>query len=218
MSGIESGEVLDLSVLSPAEREVLDVAIQGLSVRDIAQRLSLTEATIRSHLSATYSKLGVSGRVELLARMNGAASPDQNRYPDYRNQPGPQSAGGRPSAPIVSRRVFVTGVIAASALFVALVAGLVLTVVPALSMSSRIVGNSGGLVTKVSHEWLRPPWVAGSDEFRVYLAGGVADSQGQYVACHIVRPSLAGSQFENTPFSVYDQSGNVVADDRTPCP
>jgi DNA-binding CsgD family transcriptional regulator len=65
---------LDMSLLSPREGEVLDVALQGLSARQIAERLSLTEATVRSHLSATYSKLGVSGRVELLARMNGPAA------------------------------------------------------------------------------------------------------------------------------------------------
>jgi DNA-binding CsgD family transcriptional regulator len=219
MSGIESGEVLDLSVLSPAESEVLDVAVQGLSVRDIAQRLSLTEATIRSHLSAIYSKLGVSGRVELLARMNGAAYPDQTRDPGHRDRPEAQVASDRPSTPIVSHRVLLPGAIAASVLCVALVAGLVMAVAPALGMSTKIYSNSHGLVNRVDHEWFDMPWVAGSnDEFRVYMAAGVADSQGQYVACRVVRPSLEGSQFENTPFRVYDASGKLVADDRTPCP
>ena len=74
MTEAQFAQNLDLSLLSPREGEVLDVAVQGLSVRDIAERLSLTEATVRSHLSATYSKLGVSGRVELLARMNGSAA------------------------------------------------------------------------------------------------------------------------------------------------
>jgi DNA-binding CsgD family transcriptional regulator len=73
MREAQFGQDLDLSLLSPREGEVLDVAIEGLSVRRIAERLCLTEATVRSHLSATYSKLGVSGRVELLARLNGEA-------------------------------------------------------------------------------------------------------------------------------------------------
>jgi DNA-binding CsgD family transcriptional regulator len=68
-------------MLSPREAEVLDVAVQGLPARDIAERLSLTEATVRSHLSAAYSKLGVSGRVELLARMHQAAAGDRGRHP-----------------------------------------------------------------------------------------------------------------------------------------
>lgn len=65
----------ELSTLSPREREVLDAALEGLSARAIARRLSLTEATVRSHLSAIYSKFEVAGRVELLARLNGKASP-----------------------------------------------------------------------------------------------------------------------------------------------
>jgi DNA-binding CsgD family transcriptional regulator len=73
MREAQFGQDLDLSLLSRREGEVLDVAIEGLSVRHIAERLCLTEATVRSHLSATYSKLGVSGRVELLARLNGEA-------------------------------------------------------------------------------------------------------------------------------------------------
>jgi DNA-binding CsgD family transcriptional regulator len=64
----------DLSLLSRREREVLDAAQEGLSARAIADRFSLTEATVRSHLSAIYSKLGVAGRVELLARLNGQAA------------------------------------------------------------------------------------------------------------------------------------------------
>jgi len=57
-----------LSALSAREREILDVALEGYSAREMARRLCLSEATIRSHLSAIYSKLGVRGRVELLAR------------------------------------------------------------------------------------------------------------------------------------------------------
>ncbi len=65
----ETASKLDVSLLSPREREVLEAALEGGSARDIALRLSVTEATIRSHLAAIYSKLGVSGRVELLARL-----------------------------------------------------------------------------------------------------------------------------------------------------
>jgi len=61
----------DVSTLSEREREVLALALDGLSAQAIADRMSLTEATVRSHLSRIYSKLGVAGRVELLAQMNG---------------------------------------------------------------------------------------------------------------------------------------------------
>jgi len=59
---------LDVSVLSPAERRVLEQALQGRTARDIAGRLVLTEATVRSHLSHIYAKLGVAGQVELMGR------------------------------------------------------------------------------------------------------------------------------------------------------
>lgn len=74
MSETEPVEGPNLPLLSPREREVLDAAVEGLSARDMARRLSLSEATVRSHLSAIYSKLGVSGRIELLARLKGAVA------------------------------------------------------------------------------------------------------------------------------------------------
>ncbi len=63
--------------LSEREGEVLDLALTGLAARSIAARLSLTEATVRSHLSRIYAKLGVGGQVELLAQMNGAVVRDR---------------------------------------------------------------------------------------------------------------------------------------------
>ena len=66
---------VDPAALSEREQEVLELALTGLSARAIADRLTLTEATIRSHLARIYAKLGVGGRVELLASFRGQ-SPD----------------------------------------------------------------------------------------------------------------------------------------------
>lgn len=63
--------IAKLSVLTPAEQAVLDQALTGVPARQIAERLSLSEATVRSHLSSIYVKLGVSGRVALLANFRG---------------------------------------------------------------------------------------------------------------------------------------------------
>ena len=60
-----------LSALTPAEQAVLDQALTGVTAREIAEHLSLSEATVRSHLSSIYVKLGVSGRVALLAHFRG---------------------------------------------------------------------------------------------------------------------------------------------------
>lgn len=67
---MRAGHLPNVSTLSEREREVLALALDGLSARAIAEHLSLTEATVRSHLSRIYSKLGVAGRVELLAQMS----------------------------------------------------------------------------------------------------------------------------------------------------
>ena len=66
--------IAKLSALSPAEQAVLDQALTGVTAREIAERLSLSEATVRSHLSSIYVKLGVSGRVALLAHFRGSVT------------------------------------------------------------------------------------------------------------------------------------------------
>ena len=64
--------IAKLSALTPAEQAVLDQALTGVTAREIAEHLSLSEATVRSHLSSIYVKLGVSGRVALLAHFRGS--------------------------------------------------------------------------------------------------------------------------------------------------
>jgi DNA-binding CsgD family transcriptional regulator len=64
-----------LSALTPAEQAVLDQALTGVTAREIAEYLSLSEATVRSHLSSIYVKLGVSGRVALLAHFRPGEAP-----------------------------------------------------------------------------------------------------------------------------------------------
>jgi NarL family two-component system response regulator LiaR len=50
--------------MTPAEVVVLQALTAGGSNRELAQRLNLSEKTVRNHLSNVYSKLGVSGRAE----------------------------------------------------------------------------------------------------------------------------------------------------------
>lgn len=54
--------------LTPRESEVLRLAAQGLAVRGISERLFISEATTRSHLSGIYRKLGVSTRSQAVLR------------------------------------------------------------------------------------------------------------------------------------------------------
>ena len=53
--------------LTPMERQVADLAIGGLSNAEIAERLFIGRETVKTHLSNTYTKIGVANRVQLVA-------------------------------------------------------------------------------------------------------------------------------------------------------
>ena len=50
--------------LTGREREVLAASLNGASIADIATQLSLSEGTVRNHLSIAIQKLGVHNRME----------------------------------------------------------------------------------------------------------------------------------------------------------
>jgi two-component system response regulator DesR len=50
--------------LTNQERKVLATALPGISIREIARLLSLSEGTVRNHLSAAMQKVGAHNRME----------------------------------------------------------------------------------------------------------------------------------------------------------
>ena len=52
--------------LTPRERQVVALAITGLTAREVAERLFIGERTVETHLANIYAKLGVHSRMELL--------------------------------------------------------------------------------------------------------------------------------------------------------
>ncbi|MDD3651331.1 response regulator transcription factor [Immundisolibacter sp.] len=70
-AGDDSG---GLDALTPREREIALLVGKGVSNKAIAQRLDITERTVKAHLGAVFSKLGVTGRLQLALRV--AARPD----------------------------------------------------------------------------------------------------------------------------------------------
>lgn len=58
-----------IEYLTSSEREVLDQLARGLTTREIAQMRHNSEATIKSHLTAIYRKLGARNRVEAIAHL-----------------------------------------------------------------------------------------------------------------------------------------------------
>jgi non-specific serine/threonine protein kinase len=55
------------SPLSPREREVAALAAEGLTNRQIAERLVVGDRTVEAHISNSLAKLGLSSRVQLAA-------------------------------------------------------------------------------------------------------------------------------------------------------
>jgi DNA-binding CsgD family transcriptional regulator len=53
--------------LTTAEREVVRLAVDGLTNPEIGARLFMSRSTVKTHLSHVYGKLGVSNRTELAA-------------------------------------------------------------------------------------------------------------------------------------------------------
>jgi DNA-binding NarL/FixJ family response regulator len=59
-----------ISSLTRREREVLHYMAQALDNRQIAKRIFVNEQSVRNYISSIYTKLDVSGRMELLRKLN----------------------------------------------------------------------------------------------------------------------------------------------------
>jgi DNA-binding NarL/FixJ family response regulator len=90
MSFLDTGD----SPLSARELDVVRCVAEGLSNREIAQRLTLREHTVKNYLFRIFDKLGVSSRVEVvLYALNGHAANGQ-RVPKNGAGAGPERAAG----------------------------------------------------------------------------------------------------------------------------
>jgi DNA-binding NarL/FixJ family response regulator len=79
--GPSTSRALDpaLGQLTPRELEVLGLLARGLSNSDIGQRLFVSEATTKTHVSNVLSKLGIRDRVQavIFAYENGVVVPGE---------------------------------------------------------------------------------------------------------------------------------------------
>ncbi len=75
-------------LLSRREQEVVRCVAEGLSNREIAQRLGLTEHTVKNYLFRIFDKLGVSKRVEVvLYAYSMGNTPEAMPLPEVTTQP-----------------------------------------------------------------------------------------------------------------------------------
>ncbi|MCB1889979.1 MAG: response regulator transcription factor [Rhodocyclaceae bacterium] len=70
--GAPSGD--SLSALTPRERAVAMEVSKGATNKEVARRLGITERTVKAHLAATFEKLGVRDRLELVIRVRESAT------------------------------------------------------------------------------------------------------------------------------------------------
>lgn len=57
--------------LTPTEAEVAALAAKGLANPEITEKLLMGRATVKTHLSSAYAKLGVKNRTELAVFVAG---------------------------------------------------------------------------------------------------------------------------------------------------
>jgi two-component system nitrate/nitrite response regulator NarL len=83
-----------LNLLSKRECEVVQCLVQGLTNREIAERMGLSPHTVKNYLFRVFDKLGVSNRTELLfMTLSQGGSAEESAAPD----PGATAPDGIPS-------------------------------------------------------------------------------------------------------------------------
>lgn len=52
--------------LSPRETEILDWTIEGLTAREVARKMAISESTVKTHIRHAIAKLGVHSKLQLI--------------------------------------------------------------------------------------------------------------------------------------------------------
>ncbi len=60
-----------ISTLSQRERQVILLAVDGLTTEEMARNLQVSPSTIKAHLLKIYRKLGIKKRVQLVRFIDG---------------------------------------------------------------------------------------------------------------------------------------------------
>jgi len=71
-----------MSLLSKRELQIVRCLAEGLTNREIAERLKLSQHTVKNYLFRVFDKLGVSSRVELLFMTLSQAAPNRSAWPE----------------------------------------------------------------------------------------------------------------------------------------
>jgi DNA-binding NarL/FixJ family response regulator len=95
-------KVKGVALLSARETDVVRCLVEGLTNREIAQRLKLTEHTVKNYLFRIFEKLGVSSRVEVVLYALGQRGPQPSSSSSNSNtrRAGGAAVSARAAVPI----------------------------------------------------------------------------------------------------------------------
>ncbi len=57
------------NILTPREKEIFTLLIDNYNTKDIAEKLNISEKTVRNHISNVMQKLGVNGRASAVVEL-----------------------------------------------------------------------------------------------------------------------------------------------------
>jgi non-specific serine/threonine protein kinase len=83
-----SGKRRQHTILSQREEEVLRLVAEGLTNKEIARQLIVTENTVKTHVTSLFNKLGVDSRARAVA-----VAANEGRLDGSRGMPGPATDG-----------------------------------------------------------------------------------------------------------------------------
>ena len=55
---------MNKNILTKREKEVFDLLVTGLTTKEIANELKISDKTVRNHISNAIQKIGVKGRAQ----------------------------------------------------------------------------------------------------------------------------------------------------------
>lgn len=61
--------VMDKYILTKREKEIFSLLIKNKSTKEIAEKLKISEKTVRNHISNAMQKLGVKGRAQAVVEL-----------------------------------------------------------------------------------------------------------------------------------------------------
>lgn len=64
-----SEEYMNKNILTKREEEVFSLLVKNKSTKEIAEDLSISEKTVRNHISNAMQKLGVKGRAQAVVEL-----------------------------------------------------------------------------------------------------------------------------------------------------